>query len=263
MGERIHSSCAVRPGRRRWGSHGRTGGRSGARHKAVKVEHHPLTKLSIIIRLPVRCLSVGFLCADHRHPEPSPARCELVGSRSVSVTSSRSTESIWMSPPARFTGWSGRTARGRRRCSACCWAWPSRTAAVSRSWACRSGGRWRLPDGVAGFVDGPGLYPALTARGNLAALAGLRGPGAPTAGIDEVLAQVGLTDVADDKVRGFSLGMRQRLGLAAALLDQAAAARARRARQRSRPGGQEACAWCAHPARGGRGHRGALEPPDG
>jgi ABC-2 type transport system ATP-binding protein len=74
------------------------------------------------------------------------------------------------------------------------------------------------PDGVAGFVDGPGLYPALTARGNLAALAGLRGPGGPTADIDDLLGQVGLTDVADDKVRGFSLGMRQRLGLAAALL---------------------------------------------
>jgi ABC-2 type transport system ATP-binding protein len=74
------------------------------------------------------------------------------------------------------------------------------------------------PDDVTGFVDGPGLYPSLTARGNLAALARLRGPGAPTAGIDDVLGQVGLTDVADDKVRGFSLGMRQRLGLAAALL---------------------------------------------
>jgi ABC-2 type transport system ATP-binding protein len=80
-------------------------------------------------------------------------------------------------------------------------------------------GRGRaVPDGVTGFVDGPGLYPALTARGNLAALAGLRGPCAPTAGIDDVLEQVGLADVADDKVRGFSLGMRQRLGLAAALL---------------------------------------------
>jgi len=31
------------------------------------------------------------------------------------------------------------------------------------------------PDGVAGFVDGPGLYPSLTARQNLAALAALRG----------------------------------------------------------------------------------------
>jgi ABC-2 type transport system ATP-binding protein len=74
------------------------------------------------------------------------------------------------------------------------------------------------PDGVAGFVDGPGLYPSLTARQNLAALAALRGRDARTAGIDDVLDQVGLTDVADDRVRGFSLGMRQRLGLAAALL---------------------------------------------
>jgi ABC-2 type transport system ATP-binding protein len=74
------------------------------------------------------------------------------------------------------------------------------------------------PDGVAGFVDGPGLYPWLSARQNLAALATLRGGDARSAGIDDVLDQVGLTDVADDRVRGFSLGMRQRLGLAAALL---------------------------------------------
>jgi ABC-2 type transport system ATP-binding protein len=73
-----------------------------------------------------------------------------------------------------------------------------------------------LPDGVAGFVDGPGLYPSLTARQNLAALARLRGGGAD--GIDDALGEVGLTDVAGDRVRGFSLGMRQRLGLAAALL---------------------------------------------
>ncbi|MDR3083298.1 MAG: ABC transporter ATP-binding protein [Streptomyces sp.] len=76
------------------------------------------------------------------------------------------------------------------------------------------------PDGVAGFVDGPGLYPSLTARQNLAALAALRGLGKGTPGIDDVLDQVGLTDVADDRVRGFSLGMRQRLGLAAALLTE-------------------------------------------
>jgi ABC-2 type transport system ATP-binding protein len=74
------------------------------------------------------------------------------------------------------------------------------------------------PDGVAGFVDGPGLYPSLTARQNLAALAALRGSGSRTTGIDDVLEQVGLTDVADDRAHGFSLGMRQRLGLAAALL---------------------------------------------
>ncbi|HEY4570022.1 MAG TPA: ABC transporter ATP-binding protein [Kribbella sp.] len=75
-----------------------------------------------------------------------------------------------------------------------------------------------VPEGVAGFVDGPGLYPSMTARQNLAALAALRGPEAQTLRIDDAIDQVGLTDVADDRVRGFSLGMRQRLGLAAALL---------------------------------------------
>ncbi len=76
--------------------------------------------------------------------------------------------------------------------------------------------RLAVPDGVAGFVDGPGLYPALTAWDNLAALARLRGDSCD--GIADTLEQVGLSDVAHDRVRGFSLGMRQRLGLAAALL---------------------------------------------
>jgi ABC-2 type transport system ATP-binding protein len=74
------------------------------------------------------------------------------------------------------------------------------------------------PDGVSGFVDGPGLYPSLTAKQNLTTLVALRPDDASAADVDEALDQVGLTDVADDKVRGFSLGMRQRLGLAAALL---------------------------------------------
>src|SRR5262249_13604148 len=73
-----------------------------------------------------------------------------------------------------------------------------------------------LPDGVSGFVDGPGLYPALTAWQNLPGLARWGGDGSD--GIDDALKEVGLSDVAHDRVRGFSLGMRQRLGLAAALL---------------------------------------------
>src|ERR1700745_74179 len=73
-----------------------------------------------------------------------------------------------------------------------------------------------VPDGVAGFVDGPGLYPSLTAWQNLAALARLRGDGSD--GIDDALEQGGLTDVANDRVRRFSLRMGHRLGLAAALL---------------------------------------------
>jgi ABC-2 type transport system ATP-binding protein len=76
--------------------------------------------------------------------------------------------------------------------------------------------------GVAGFVDGPGLYPSLTARQNLATLASLRGRAVGTAGADveELLDRVGLREVAGEPVRGFSLGMRQRLGLAAALLGE-------------------------------------------
>ena len=84
----------------------------------------------------------------------------------------------------------------------------------------RAGRALAGPDGVSGFVDGPGLYPSLTARQNLSALASLRGASGVggTADVDDVLAEVGLTDVADDRVRGFSLGMRQRLGLATSLL---------------------------------------------
>ncbi len=82
----------------------------------------------------------------------------------------------------------------------------------------RVGRTLSVPDGVAGFVDGPGLYPALTPRQNLSALASLRGCGAQN--VDQAMVEVGLDDVADHRVRGFSLGMRQRLGLAAAMLTQ-------------------------------------------
>ncbi|WP_148615948.1 ABC transporter ATP-binding protein [Nocardioides rubriscoriae] len=80
-----------------------------------------------------------------------------------------------------------------------------------------------LPSRVAGFVDGPGLYPTLTARQNLTALVSLRGGRGGSRHdvrreVGTLLDRVGLGEVADDQVRGFSLGMRQRLGLAAALL---------------------------------------------
>ncbi|CAN5573365.1 ABC transporter ATP-binding protein [soil metagenome] len=76
-----------------------------------------------------------------------------------------------------------------------------------------------VADGVAGFVDGPGLYPSLTARQNLTAVATLRGIRHGRADrVGDALEQAGLVDVADARVRGYSLGMRQRLGLAAALL---------------------------------------------
>ena len=73
-------------------------------------------------------------------------------------------------------------------------------------------------EGVGGFVEAPAFYPYLSGRRNLRALAELDGYGATAASLDAVLETVGLTDAARVRVRGYSLGMRQRLGLAAALL---------------------------------------------
>jgi ABC-2 type transport system ATP-binding protein len=72
-------------------------------------------------------------------------------------------------------------------------------------------------EGVAGFVEAPRFYPYLTGRKNLELLAALDGDGA-RGRIDEVLDVVELCDRAGDKVGGYSHGMRQRLGLASALL---------------------------------------------
>ncbi len=77
------------------------------------------------------------------------------------------------------------------------------------------GGTLEVPGTVGGFVEAPGAYPYLTGRENLALLAGLDDrPG----DVDTVLARVDLARRADTKVSGWSLGMRQRLGIAAGLL---------------------------------------------
>jgi ABC-2 type transport system ATP-binding protein len=71
--------------------------------------------------------------------------------------------------------------------------------------------------GVAGFVEAPTFYPYLTARRNLEMMAAFDGDGAAER-VEESLATVELTHRADDRVGGYSHGMRQRLGIAAALL---------------------------------------------
>jgi ABC-type multidrug transport system ATPase subunit len=74
---------------------------------------------------------------------------------------------------------------------------------------------------VGALVEGPAFYPWLSGRANLARLDAAGPDGRrPTrrARVDEALARVGLSAAAAKKYRAYSLGMRQRLGLAAALL---------------------------------------------
>ncbi|MGN6216712.1 MAG: ATP-binding cassette domain-containing protein [Solirubrobacterales bacterium] len=72
-------------------------------------------------------------------------------------------------------------------------------------------------EGVAGFVEAPAFYPYLSGRENLRLCAALDG-GEAASRIDEALEVVEMRERAKDRVGGYSHGMRQRLGIAAALL---------------------------------------------
>ena len=72
-----------------------------------------------------------------------------------------------------------------------------------------------LPN-VGAMIEGPAFYPALTGKQNLAVLAKLGG--FATEPIQELLNLVDLGDRGDSKFKTYSLGMKQRLGIAAALL---------------------------------------------
>ena len=75
----------------------------------------------------------------------------------------------------------------------------------------------RALDGVAGFVEAPRFYPYLTGRKNLELVAALDG-GDASERIDDALHTVDLHTRSHDKVGGYSHGMKQRLGIAGALL---------------------------------------------
>jgi ABC-2 type transport system ATP-binding protein len=69
---------------------------------------------------------------------------------------------------------------------------------------------------VGAVLEAQGFHPARSGRAHLRVCAAALG--APDARVDDVLALVGLTDDADRRVGGWSLGMKQRLALATALL---------------------------------------------
>ncbi|MEU5160857.1 ATP-binding cassette domain-containing protein [Streptomyces sp. NPDC020875] len=74
---------------------------------------------------------------------------------------------------------------------------------------------------VGALLEARSLHPGRTARNHLTALAHTHG--IPRSRVAHVLAVTGLAEVADRRVKGFSLGMGQRLGIAAALLGDPAA----------------------------------------
>ena len=78
--------------------------------------------------------------------------------------------------------------------------------------------RSRVLPRVGALVESPALYPYLSGRDNLKAIGDVLG-GVPPGRIDAVLETVGLAGRQRDRVKSYSLGMKQRLGLAVALLN--------------------------------------------
>jgi ABC-type multidrug transport system ATPase subunit len=71
---------------------------------------------------------------------------------------------------------------------------------------------------VGALIEGPGFYPALSGRDNLRVMARYRG--LPEQVVGEALARVDLADRGDDAFKSYSLGMKQRLGVASALMGE-------------------------------------------
>jgi ABC-2 type transport system ATP-binding protein len=74
----------------------------------------------------------------------------------------------------------------------------------------------RYLDRVGAMIEGPAFYPALSGSENLRVLATLGG--FPQERVSQLLERVGLADRGQSKYKTYSLGMKQRLGIAAALL---------------------------------------------
>jgi ABC-2 type transport system ATP-binding protein len=118
--------------------------------------------------------------------------------------------------PGRVTGFLGPNGAGKTTTLRCLLGLVTPTSGTTTV-----GGRAyrELPDPlgtVGAALEAASFHPGRSARHHLAVLT--RGSGLPERRVDEVLAIVGLADHADRRTGTYSMGMRQRLGLAAALL---------------------------------------------
>jgi ABC-type multidrug transport system ATPase subunit len=93
-----------------------------------------------------------------------------------------------------------------------------RPTAGSASILGRPAGTYDPDHRVGALIEGPGFHPYLSGRDNLRHLARLSG--FPATEVERVLERVDLADRGDDKYKGYSLGMKQRLGVASALMGE-------------------------------------------
>jgi ABC-2 type transport system ATP-binding protein len=118
--------------------------------------------------------------------------------------------------PGRVTGFLGPNGSGKSTTMRCMLGLDRADGGRSSFGGVSYGELTRPLNQVGALLDAGYVHPGRTGRNHLRWLAASNGIG--TSRVDEVLALVGLSDVARRRVRGYSLGMRQRLGLAGVLL---------------------------------------------
>ena len=145
-------------------------------------------------------------------------------------------------PRGTSSGSWGRTARARPRPCASSPVWAARRAVVRSSPARVTGSarrRWRRGSRTFGYLDqDPRFYGWMKGRellGLVADLDGIAGPSRAPRSSTRPSRSSGWRMPAGRRIGGYSGGMRQRIGLAAALLEPAAGALPRRTRQLARP----------------------------
>ena len=120
-------------------------------------------------------------------------------------------------PRGEVFGLLGQNGAGKTTAMRCMLGLARPTAGSCRIMGADSGrDLYQVIDRVGALIETPGLTPSLSGRRNLLLLARLDRMGGGE--VDRALASAGLSEQADDAVATYSLGMRQRLGVAAALL---------------------------------------------
>ena len=110
---------------------------------------------------------------------------------------------------------------------------------------------------IGAVLEATDFHPGRSGRDHLRMLG--RAVDVSDSRADEVLRLVELGDAAGRRVKGYSLGMRQRLGLAVGAARRPGAADTRRAGQRARPGRCSLASGLPAPVRVGRSHRARFE----